>query len=328
MRIVSIQDTALPAVIALWDACQLNVPHNDPVRDIALLRSSPNTEIFLGYRGDLLVGTIIATHDGHRGWIYRLAVAPEHRRLGLGRALVRHAEGWLRDRGLRKVQAMIRPEHVAAREFYLQTGYATQERLLMARWLDTGDDDPGPKSIEVVITHLEMTERPKRPTVSAPPGKLALMRVDAPSVEYYRYLYNAAGEPWFWWERRRMADDELRRQITDPKVELYVLYLQGEPGGYVELDRRPEPEIDVAYFGIFPRFTGRGLGPDLLTWAVDQAWSYGPARLIVNTCTLDHPKALRTYQKAGFVPYRQERKTIADPRAAGLIPAHLEPMRP
>jgi GNAT superfamily N-acetyltransferase len=171
-----------------------------------------------------------------------------------------------------------------------------------------------------------MTERPKRPTVPSPPGKLALMRVDSPSVEFSRYLYNTVGEPWFWWERRKVSDEELLRQISDPKVELYVLYVQGEPGGYVELDRRPEPEIEVAYFGIFPKFVGRGFGPYLLNWAVDQAWSYGPKRLFVNTCTLDHPKALRTYQKVGFVPYKQERKTIVDPRAAGLIPSHLVPV--
>jgi GNAT superfamily N-acetyltransferase len=327
MRIAPVNDAALPAVVALWESCGLNLPHNDPVRDIALLRASANTEIFLGYLGDLLVGTVVATHDGHRGWMYRLAVAPEHRRLGRARALVRHAEAWLRDRGLRKLQVMIRPQHAEAHDFYLQMGYATQDRTLMARWLDTGEIDPGPKSLDVVITHLEMTERPKRPTVPAPPGKLALMRVDSPSVEFCRYLYNSVGEPWFWWERRKMPDDELQRNIGDPKVEVYVLYVQGEPGGYVELDRRPEPTIDFAYFGIFPRFVGRGFGPYLLNWAVDQAWSYGPRRLIVNTCTLDHPKALRTYQKVGFVPYRQERKTIVDPRAAGLIPAHRQPVR-
>jgi len=65
-----------------------------------------------------------------------------------------------------------------------------------------------------------------------------------------------------------------------------------------------------------------------MNWAVDQAWQHGPKRLTVNTCTLDHPKAIRTYQRCGFVPYHQERKLIDDPRLAGLIPVHREPRLP
>jgi GNAT superfamily N-acetyltransferase len=136
------------------------------------------------------------------------------------------------------------------------------------------------------------------------------------------------GEPWFWYARRRMDDASLAAQVQDPKVEIYVLYVNGEPAGYVELDRRSEPDIEIAYFGIFPQFVGRGFGPYLMNWAVDQAWQYGPQRLTVNTCTLDHPKALRTYQRVGFVVYKQERQLIDDPRLAGLIPAHLEPRLP
>jgi GNAT superfamily N-acetyltransferase len=315
-------------VVALWEACGLNVPYNDPARDIALLTSCGNAAIFLGYRGEQLVGTIVVGHDGHRGWLYRLAVAPEFRMLGLGRALVRHAEAWLREHRVRKVQLMIRDGNTPVRDFYVRIGYGVEPRLIMSRWLDTGDDDPSPRQIEVVVTYLEMTERPQRPTIPTPAGRLALMRADAPSVSYYRYLYNAVGEPWFWVDRRQLDDAALAALVHDPKVEIYVLYVNGEPAGYAELDRRPEPDIDIAYFGIRPQFVGRGFGPYLMNWAVDQAWQYGPRRLTVNTCTLDHPKALRTYQRIGFVAYKQERKLIDDPRLAGLVPAHLEPRLP
>ncbi|MGH6962333.1 MAG: GNAT family acetyltransferase [Dongiaceae bacterium] len=328
MKITPYSDSAFADVVALWDACAINVRGNDPAQEIALIQGSPNAALFLGYLGDKLVGTIMAGHDGHRGWIYLLAVAAEQRRLGFGRQLVRHAEAWIHARGLWKVNLLIRPQHSAARDFYVRLGYATQPRSVMQRRLDTDEADPGAPQIEVVITHLEMTDRPIRPTIPAPSGKLALMRVDAPSVAFFRYLYDTVGEPWFWWERRRMDDDALRAEISDPKMELYVLYIHGEPGGFVQLDRRPEPDIDIAYFGIFLQFVGRGFGPYLLNWAIDQAWSYGPKRLTVNTCTLDHPKAIRTYQRIGFVPYRQERKFIDDPRAAGLIPSHLEPRLP
>jgi GNAT superfamily N-acetyltransferase len=328
VRIAPYTDAAFSDVVALWNTCGLNVPYNDPAQDISLLTSYPNAALFLGHRGEQLIGTIMVGHDGHRGWLYRLAVAPEFRRLGFGRALVRHAESWLSEQRIRKAQLMIRDTNAAVRDFYVRIGYGVQPRLVMARWLDAGERDPAARQIEVVVTYLEMTERPVRPTIPTPAGRLALMRADAPSVSYYRYLYNTVGEPWFWYFRRAMDDATLSTHIQDPKVEIYVLYVNGEPAGYVELDRRTEPDIDIAYFGIFPQFVGRGFGPFLMNWAVDQAWQYGPKRLTVNTCTLDHPKALRTYQRMGFVAYRQEHKTIDDPRLAGLIPAHLEPRLP
>jgi len=328
VKIVPYAENAFSEVVALWDACGLNVPYNDPAQDIALVQASPNAALFLGYRGEQLIGTIMVGHDGHRGWLYRLAVAPEFRKLGSGRALVRHAEAWLSGHRIRKAQLMIRDTNAAVRDFYVRVGYGVQPRLTMARWLDSGENDPSARQIEVVITYLQMTERPVRPTIPTPAGRLALMRVEAPSVGFYRYLYNTVGEPWFWYARRRMDDEALRAAIQDPKVDIYVLYVNGEPAGYVELDRRPEPDIDFAYFGIFPQFVGRGFGPYLMNWAVDQAWQYGPKRLTVNTCTLDHPKAIRTYQRCGFVPYHQDRKLIDDPRLAGLIPEHREPRLP
>lgn len=328
MRIVPYAEANVRDLIALWDACGLNVPYNDPRTDIALIQASPNAALLVGVEGERLMASIMVGHDGHRGWLYRLAVAPEFRRAGHGRALVRAAEAWLRDRQIRKSQLMIRDTNVEVRDFYVRIGYEVQPRLLMARWLDSGQNDASARQIEVVITYLEMTQRPIRPTIPTPAGRLALMRVDTPSVGFYRYLYDTVGEPWFWTDRRRLDDDTLRAIIQDPKVETYVLYVNGEPGGYVELDRRPEPDIDFAYFGIMPQFVGRGFGPYLMNWAVDQAWQYGPKRLTVNTCTLDHPKAIRTYQRVGFVPYKQERKLMDDPRLAGLIPARLEPRLP
>ena len=115
--------------------------------------------------------------------------------------------------------------------------------------------------------------------------------------------------------------------LADAKLSLYVLYIAGVPGGMAELDFREPGTGQLAYFGLMPEFTGRGFGPYLLRWALDTAWQYGPRRLIVDSCTLDHPAALAMYQRAGFVPYKQEHKVMDDPRLAGLIPLHREPRR-
>jgi GNAT superfamily N-acetyltransferase len=107
-----------------------------------------------------------------------------------------------------------------------------------------------------------------------------------------------------------------------------VLYASGEPAGYVELERRHKPDIRIAYFGLAPSYIGRGLGRYLLGWAIDQAWSYGPERLLVSTWSFDHPRAFANYQRAGFRPYKQERSKMRDPRLEGLIPTDVEARQP
>jgi len=168
--------------------------------------------------------------------------------------------------------------------------------------------------IRVVITYLEMLQRPTRPTVPAPPGRLALMRAEPPTISFYRYLYDAVGRNWNWVDRKKLTDDQLKLIIHDPKDEVYVLYVQGAPAGYAELDLRRLPEIELAYFGLVPEFIGRGLGWYLLNWAIDSAWNRDITRLWVHTNTLDHPRALGNYQRAGFVPYKQESHISPDPR--------------
>jgi GNAT superfamily N-acetyltransferase len=151
--------------------------------------------------------------------------------------------------------------------------------------------------------------------------KAALLRARPPTVAFYRFLYNTIGGPWLWYERRALDDEALGRIISDDRVEIYVLYANGVPAGYAELDRREPPDIELAYFGLMPDFIGKGLGRYLLTWAIDTAWSYEPERLWVNTNSLDHSNALALYQRCGFRPYSQEHRVIDDPRLIGLIPA-------
>jgi GNAT superfamily N-acetyltransferase len=154
-------------------------------------------------------------------------------------------------------------------------------------------------------TYLEMHSPPAACGLTTPAG-VAVKRVEKPSVEFYRYLYNSVGSGYYWIDRNRMPDEELRRIIEDGRVEIYLLTVGGDPAGYVELDRRQEGEIELAYFGLFPAFVGRGLGKYFLNWAVLRAWSYQPRRVWVHTCDLDHPAALPNYVKAGFVVYDEK----------------------
>src|ERR1044071_9655305 len=146
--------------------------------------------------------------------------------------------------------------------------------------------------LDDVITYLEMHERPSGAPVPAPFGKLALMRAEACTVSFYRYLYETVGTPWLWYERRLWDDAALATEITKPTTEIFVLYAGGVPTGYFELDTAPAREAELCYFGLIPEFIGRRLGPFMLRAAIDQAWLRPINRLWVHTRTFDHPKAL------------------------------------
>jgi GNAT superfamily N-acetyltransferase len=185
-----------------------------------------------------------------------------------------------------------------------------------------------PGKLRIVVTFLEMTSQPPRTKQRPPVDKVALLRAERPTVSFYRYLYNTVGEPWMWVDRRKLSDEALAAIIHDPRVEISVLYAGGVPAGFFELDRRGKDTVDLVYFGLIPDFLGMNLGPFLLNCAIDAAWAGGARKVTVNTCTLDHPKALGFYQRAGFVPVRQEVRIADDPRITGLIPAHVAPQHP
>lgn len=159
--------------------------------------------------------------------------------------------------------------------------------------------------IHTTVTFLQMYQRPSRR--GAPPFnvRVAIQRVERCSVAFYRYLYESVGKPWIWVNRRRMSDCDLAATLDQKGLEIYVLYAGGEPAGYAELDARNPRNIELAYFGLTPEFTGAGLGAFFLGECIAIAWDKEPDRLHVQTCTLDHPRALPLYQRMGFVPFSQ-----------------------
>ena len=142
LAVAPITDTDVDAVIALWQRCGLTRPWNDPAADIALARRGGNATILAGRHADAVVATVLAGHDGHRGWVYYLAVDPDHQRKDFGRAIMAAAEGWLRAQGMAKVMLMVRPDNTQVRSFYDRLGYDVQERVIYAKWLDGREMTP------------------------------------------------------------------------------------------------------------------------------------------------------------------------------------------
>ncbi len=182
--------------------------------------------------------------------------------------------------------------------------------------------------LSVIVTYLEMTERPDRPPGLPPLDAVSLDRVYSPSVPYYRFLYNGTGENWLWIERRRMTDREIRAVIGDSRVEIWVLSHKGAPAGFAELNRIKAPTVELQYFGLMAPYIGLGLGPWMLDCMIGRAWTGHTRRLTVNTCTFDHPKALPLYQRHGFRPIESVVRTIRDPRLSGIVPRTAAPHIP
>lgn len=128
-------------VIALWHAAGLTRPWNDPSRDFDRALATATSAVLVARdAGGALVATVMVGHDGHRGWVYYLAVAPAHQRRGLGRAMMAAAEGWLRCAGAPKLQFMVRDGNDAAIGFYAALGYEAQPVVTMGRWLDRSEE--------------------------------------------------------------------------------------------------------------------------------------------------------------------------------------------
>lgn len=124
------------AVIGLWYLCGLTRPWNDPAQDFArALEGESSTILVAEGEGGALLGSAMVGDDGHRGWVYYLAVAPAARRAGLGRALMTAAEEWLRARGCPKVQLMVREDNAAALGFYETLGLERQGVVTLGRFL-------------------------------------------------------------------------------------------------------------------------------------------------------------------------------------------------
>ncbi|MEZ5822568.1 MAG: GNAT family acetyltransferase [Bradyrhizobium sp.] len=136
LAIADISDGDVDDVIVLWQRCGLTRPWNDPAADIALARRNTNSTVLVGRDGDTIVATAMVGHDGHRGWVYYVAVDPARQKKGFGRAIMAAAEQWLRQAGLPKLQLMVRRENAKAGAFYRSIGYEESDTVVFAKWID------------------------------------------------------------------------------------------------------------------------------------------------------------------------------------------------
>jgi len=158
----------------------------------------------------------------------------------------------------------------------------------------------------VTTYYLEMLNprdlRPKR----SPRADIALVKVTPPMPELNRFFYTTVGADWYWHDRLPWTFQQWLDYLNRPELETWMLTVKGVPAGYYELERQPDKNVEIAYFGLLPAFVGAGLGGHLLTCAIERGFAMADGRVWVHTCTLDHPQALANYQARGFRLYKQE----------------------
>lgn len=171
---------------------------------------------------------------------------------------------------------------------------------------------PAGTEVSFRVTYLEMPDNPGLSPAGLPNG-VRLERADRAPVWFFLALYDAVGRDYEWRDRFKQAEDApdaLAAFVEHPATEIWVAYATGWPHAFFMLDWTAPGICDLAYFGVVPEAVGTGLGGRLLQTAIATGWARdGTAKMTVNTCTLDHPRALGLYQKMGFRPVRTEDRT-------------------
>ena len=127
------QDRDEPEVIDLWHRCNLVVPQNDPGKDIAMKRSVQPELFLVGTLSRRIVSTAMAGYDGHRGWIYYLAVSPDFRGNGFARQMMERVEQTLRVLGCRKINIQVRSSNKSVLSFYVYMGFSVDDVISLGK---------------------------------------------------------------------------------------------------------------------------------------------------------------------------------------------------
>jgi len=161
-------------------------------------------------------------------------------------------------------------------------------------------------TIQVTRTYLEMRDRSELRGAKLDDPLIQIEEQRDCSIELFRFLYVEVGKSYHWFDRLPWTDEQITNYLQQPEISLWLMTYQDEPAGYFELRKCEDGSTEIAYFGLLPKFIGRGLGKHLLTCAAEQAWAEGAKRVWLHTCTFDDAAAMPNYLKRGFKPFKTE----------------------
>jgi RimJ/RimL family protein N-acetyltransferase len=157
----------------------------------------------------------------------------------------------------------------------------------------------------LTVWSLEMLD-PAQLRPAARQAALETRECTLPQWELNRFLYQLVGAPWQWHAKLGWSEEQWRAWTGNPDLRTWIAWHSGTIAGYYELHRQSGDSVEIAYFGLAPRFIGKGLGGDMLGRCIADAWALGARRVWVHTCSLDHPSALANYQSRGLKIFSEE----------------------
>ncbi len=172
------------------------------------------------------------------------------------------------------------------------------------------------KEYPTCVTFLDMhAPFPSISELSAPidwPPMVTFTAAPHIPLATYRHIYDEVGRHWCWFDRQNMTDKKLADTIYAPTTDIFLLRHKQVIIGFVELNFRYMPTAELVFLGLTPPFIGHSLGKKMLFSALAYMKQKHPQRIIIQTCTLDHPRALQLYQKYGFSVYRRKETIVRD----------------
>ena len=159
---------------------------------------------------------------------------------------------------------------------------------------------------EYTVYYLEITD-PNDVTVNPSIHEnIQFRRLTEPSPLVNQSFYLKIGRDWDWIDRKFWTIDQWQHYTEQAGLETWVVHYDGSPCGYFELLHEPKQTVQIAYLGLFPEYTGKGIGRYLAGFAIRRAFTSSAIRVWLSTCSLDHPAALKTYLSCGFKILREE----------------------
>ena len=156
----------------------------------------------------------------------------------------------------------------------------------------------------VTIWHLEMTDPAQLVAPSRAVAGLDVREETPGDPALVRRFYLAVGEAYRWVDRRAWSLEQWGQWAAARGITTLVAAVEGSEAGFAVLSEGPDGGVELDYFGLLGEFIGRGYGSAFLHETVRRAFARGARRVFLNTCSLDHPTALKGYQKRGFRLYR------------------------
>lgn len=159
---------------------------------------------------------------------------------------------------------------------------------------------------DVSIFHLEMNS-PEALIPKPKPEGIVIQEAKVKEYRFNRFLYQLVGESWQWTDKLSETDAQWQAYAEADNLRTWVAYCDGAIAGYYELQKQEGERVEIKYFGLAPKFIGKGFGAYLLSHAIESAWSWDSvSRVWVHTCTLDHENALKNYLARGFSHFKTE----------------------